>query len=135
MFYKKEKQKYVIDANWYVEEKKRKKIDENANFICSLHRDELIGIVRKAGEKYIYDESTEHGGEVKYHDGIHPEILKFTATNDDERGYIELKPIFTYCKKQLKPAILNCVEVSKYATDVLGNLYKVKQNILKLEFE
>lgn len=135
VFYKKEKQKYVIDANWYVEEKKRKKIDENANFICSLHRDELIGIVRKAGEKYIYDESTEHGGEVKYHDGIHPEILKFTATNDDERGYIELKPIFTYCKKQLKPAILNCVEVSKYATDVLGNLYKVKQNILKLEFE
>lgn len=75
------------------------------------------------------------GEKVKYHDGIHSEILKFTATNNDQNGIIEVKPVFTYCKKQLKPAILNCVEVSKYATDVLGNLYKVKQNILKLEFE
>lgn len=135
VFYKKEKQKYVIDTNWYEEEKKRKKIDENAKFICSLHRDELIGIVRKAKDKYIYDESTEHNGEIKYHDGIRPEILKFTATNNDEKGIIEVKPVFMYSTSRLKPTILNCLEISKYATDVLGNLYKVKQNNLKLEFE
>lgn len=135
VFYKAEKGKYIIDAKWYAEEKEKKKIDETAQFICSLHRDELIGIVRKAKDRYIYDDTTEGDGEMRYHDGVHPEILKFTATNNDKTGTIEVKPIFTYCKKRLMLPILSYQDVRKYATDVLGNLYQVKENILKLEFE
>ena len=72
---------------------------------------------------------------IKYHNGIQPEILKFTATNDDIGNRIEVKPIYTYCSKQLRLAIGTCVDVKKFSTDVLGNVYEVKNNHLKLEFE
>jgi len=38
-------------------------------------------------------------------------------------------------KKQLIVAVGKFVDVKKYATDVLGNLYEVKDNNLKLEFK
>ena len=133
--FEKSKGKYVIDAIWYEQEKINKKIDENAQFICSCHRDELIGIVKKQGTQYLYDDSTENGGLTLYHDGIHPEILKFTATNNDLTGRIEVKPVYTYCKKQLMPTVTSFVNLIKYSTDVLGNVYEVKENKLKLEFE
>ncbi|MGM9946632.1 type II CRISPR RNA-guided endonuclease Cas9 [Floccifex sp.] len=129
------KGKYVIDSNWYELEKNKKKIDNKAEFICSCHRDELIGIVKKQGDKYIYDDSTENGGMTLYHDGLHPEILKFTATNNDQTGQIEVKPLFTYCKKRLMPTVTSLVNICKYSTDVLGNMYEVKENKLKLEFD
>ena len=135
IFYKAEKQKYVIDREWYLQEKARKKIDDKAKFVCSLHRDELIGITKKYGDKFIYDESTENGGDTLYHDGVHPEILKFTATNNDETNRIEVKPTYTYCKKQLMVAVASFTSLRKFTTDVLGNLYEVKQNVLKMEFE
>ena len=135
IFYKAEKQKYVIDREWYLQEKARKKIDDKAKFVCSLHRDELIGITKKYGDKFIYDESTENGGDTLYHDGVHPEILKFTATNDDEGNQIEVKPTYAYCKKQLRTTVTTFTNLRKFATDVLGNLYEVKQNVLKMEFE
>lgn len=101
----------------------------------SLHRDELIGIVRQEGKKYCYDLSTEKGGDPIIADGVHVEILKFTATNNDKTGTIEVNPIYTYCGKQLMPGIATSVKLKKYATDVLGNLYEVKENRLKLEFD
>ena len=70
-----------------------------------------------------------------YHDGIHPEILKFTAIYDDEKNQIEVKPIYTYYKDQLPVTLTTIVNLQKFATDVLGNLYEVKQNVLKMEFE
>jgi len=70
-----------------------------------------------------------------YHNGINFEILKFTATNNDEKGVFEVKPIHTYCKKQLMPTIGSCIRIQKFATDVLGNLYKINENVLKLEFD
>ena len=135
VFYKAEKKKYVIDRDWYLQEKARKKIDDKAKFVCSMHRDELIGLTKKHGEQFIYDESTENGGDKLYHDGIHPEILKFTATNNDDANKIEVKPTYTYCKKQLMITVTTFINLKKYATDVLGNLYEVKQNVLKMEFE
>ena len=96
---------------------------------------ELIGIVKKQGDQYLYDDSTENGGLTLYHDGIHPEISKFTATNNDLTGRIEVKPVYTYCKKRLMPTVTSFVNLIKYSTDVLGNLYEVKENKLKLEFE
>ena len=35
----------------------------------------------------------------------------------------------------LMPTVSSMIEMKKYATDVLGNLYEVKENKLKLEFE
>lgn len=127
--------KYVISKEWYEKEKQKKGINASDTFLFSLHRDELIGIVRQAGKPYYYDLSTEKGGEQILSDGIHPEILKFTATNNDQKGIIEVKPIYTYCKKQLMCSISNSINLKKYATDVLGNLYEVKENSLKLEFD
>ena len=63
------------------------------------------------------------------------EILKFTATNNDITGRFEVKPIYCYCKKQLMVSIGTCRKIQKFATDVLGNLYIVKDNVLKLEFK
>lgn len=70
-----------------------------------------------------------------YYDGTSVEILKYTATNDDSTNTIEIKPIYTYCKKQLRQGVTSVENVCKYATDVLGNLYEVKDNKLKLEFK
>lgn len=133
--YQKSKGKYLIDPTWYKEEKTKKKITDRDQFICSLHRDELIGIVKKDGAKYIYDSSTEGDGVIMLHDGIEYEIVKFTATNDDKQNVIEVKPTYTYCKKQLRVSIGTVKLLKKYATDVLGNLYEVKDNKLKLEFD
>lgn len=129
--YEKSKDKYVIDPDWYASEKVRKSIDDSAEFLCSCHRDELIGIIKKNGEQYIYDELPNV---VRYHDGIHPEIFKFTATCDDKRGKIEIKPLHAQAKKRLQRSVGNAIRIVKYSTDVLGNMYEVRDNRLKLEF-
>lgn len=133
--YDQHKQKFVISGQWYEEEMKKKKIEATDKFLFSLHHDELIGIVQKEGKRFYYDASTEGNGEKQYSDGIHSEILKFTATSDDKGNRIEIKPIYTYCKKQLIASIASVNELKKFSTDVLGNLYEVKRNVLKLEFE
>lgn len=133
--YNESKKTYIINREWYKNAKKLKNIDDHWEFVCSLHRDELIGIVKEKGSKYIYDASIESDGLTLFHDGIHYEILKFTATNNDRAGKFEVKPIHTYCKKQLMVSIGTCIKIQKFATDVLGNLYEVKDNVLKLEFD
>ena len=135
VFYKASISKYVIDEKWYHNEKSRKGIEDDWRFVCSMHRDELIGIVKKEGSKYIYDAAIEKGGVTQYHDGVHYEILKFTATNNDDMCRFEVKPIACYCKKQLMPTVGTCIKIAKFATDVLGNMYEIKENVLKLEFE
>lgn len=134
--YHKVKGMYVIDEQWYKQEKANKKIKETDKFLFSMHRDELMGIKRKEGQPYYYDSSTENvDGVTCYHDGITTEMLKFTATNNDTTGKIEVNPLYTYCKKQIMVGVANLYGVQKYATDVLGNLYEVKDNKLKLEFK
>ena len=81
--------------------------------------------MKKEGQKYIYDDSTESDGDTKYHDGVTPEVVKFTATNNEVANKIEVKPLYTRTKKQLIVAVGKFVDVKKYATDVLGNLYEV----------
>lgn len=128
--YNKEKCKYVIDETWYQNEKIKKKIDEKAKFLCSIHTDELIGIIKNKGDSYIIKNELYP----KYHDGVNAEVLKFTGTNDDKSNRIEVKSIFKY-HKQERVSIMSCKSIEKYATDVLGNLYKVNDNKLKLEFD
>lgn len=42
---------------------------------------------------------------------------------------------YAYCKKQLRTTVTTFTNLRKFAADVLGNLYEVKQNVLKMEFE
>lgn len=134
VFYKETIHKFVIDENWYNEEKVKKGIDSDWKFVCSMHRDELIGVIKKEGQKCVYDASI-NDGQTQYHDGKHYEILKFTATNNDESGRFEVKPINTNCSKRLMPSVGPFIKIQKFATDVLGNMYEVKDNRLKLEFD
>ena len=134
VFYKESIKKFTIDKEWYEHQKLLKGIDDTCQFVCSLHRDELIGIKKKRYAPYIYDSLKELGFDSRLHHGEY-EILKFTATNNDITGRIEVKPIYTYCARQLMPSIGTFVEIAKFSTDILGNVYKVENNILKLEFE
>lgn len=52
-----------------------------------------------------------------------------------KKGTFEVKPINTICKKQLMPSVGPFVKIQKFATDVLGNMYEIKDNRLKLEFD
>lgn len=99
-----------------------------------MHRDELIGLIKPEGKKFVYDASI-NGGQTQYHDGKHYEILKFTATNNDKANMFEVKPINTNCSKRLMPSVGTFIKIQKFATDVLGNIYEVKDNSLKLEFD
>lgn len=127
--------KYVINKDWYNNEKKVKGIEDDWQFVCSMHRDEIIGIVKKAGQNYIYDGSTESDGKKLFHDGIHYEIVKFTSTNDDKRGKFEVKPISSHCKKRLIPTCGSCIKIQKFATDVLGNMYEVRDNVCQAKLK
>ena len=135
VFFKETLGLYCIDHNWYKSEKSKKNISDKAVFLCSLHHDELIGIVKKEGQKYIYDDSTESDGTTKYHDGKTPEIVKYIATNNDNTNVVEVNALFTRSKKRLKVSLGQVINVKKFATDVLGNLYEIKDNNLKLEFK
>lgn len=127
--------KYVIDKDWYQKQLDAKGITKSDDFKFSLHHHELLAVKKKPGAKFIYDESTEHEGKEMLYDGNIWEIVKFTATNNDDTGRFEVKPRYTLCKKRLMPNVSSMIEMKKYATDVLGNLYEVKENKLKLEFE
>lgn len=135
VFYSDTKAKYCINPQWYELQKEAKGIDIDWKFVCSMHHDELIGLIKPEGKKNVYDQSTEGDGETIYHNGKHYEILKFTATNNDSKGIFEVKPIHCQCKKQLMLSVGTFIQIQKFATDVLGNMYKVNENILKLEFD
>ena len=63
-------------------------------------------------------------------------MWRFTATNNDSTNKIEVKPIGHKINKQLILAIgKKIILLEKYATDVCGNLYKVTNQELKLEFK
>lgn len=133
------KQKYVIcplNNRTYEDLLQEKGIDETFSFQFSMHHDELIAITKKPGKPLIYFDEKWYEGNFNEHDGSTPEILKFTATNDDKANVIEVKPLHCICSKQLKPTIgRDIVKLEKYATDPVGNLYKIKNQVLKLEFD
>lgn len=131
VMYSSKKDAYVIDKDWYYEQKQIKGIDSDWHFLCSLHRDELIAIQKEEGKKKIY---VSENSDANVYLENEVELLKFTATNNDVKGIIEVKPIYCYCKKQLMASVGAFIHIKKYSTDVLGNMYEVKNNVLKLEF-
>ena len=136
VFYNHEKGKYIIKKDWYDTEKNNKGISNEWLFVCSIHNNELLGIVKKVGTKCIFDISKEIDVKTQYHDGINFEILRYNALSDDSKGTLEFKPIYRFSKNQ-RPvlSIGTAIKIKKFATDVLGNLYEVKDNVLKLEFD
>jgi len=109
---------YRINSDWYVLEKGNKNIDSNAKFVFSLNRNDYLEITKK-----------EKGS-------ISRGLFRFIATNDDKRRIIEVKPIDYYDNNRLKPTIgRDIINIKKFNVDVLGNMYEVETEDLKLEFK
>ena len=124
------KNKYVINKEWYNNEKLKKGISEDWQFVCSMHRDEIMGFCLKKNEKYKF---THKNGKQLIHNGEKYEIVRFTGTKNDKCGVVQIYPL-NYPGKREALTINICIKIKKFATDVLGNLYEVKDNVLKLEF-
>ena len=77
---------YVIDRKWYDGEKEKKRIKiQIQNSYISMHRDELLGVVKEQGQPYFYDVYDEVADKKRLHDGVNPEILLFALTGDDKK--------------------------------------------------
>ncbi len=119
--YSKSLEKYVIDRNWYEDQKKLKKIDDTYDFLFSMHHNEILHYQTENENRYY----------------------RYVATNNDKDNRIEVNAIGfvekdpkTGKKKQLMKSVgKKVILLEKYATDVLGNMYLVKDSELKLEFE
>lgn len=128
--YKKSDGMYHIDRKIYDDLLQKKKIGNQAEFLFSLHTDELLYIKKKAGENFCFSPKEK----LVYNDSDY-ELFTFLGTNNDATNRIELKPRYMFATTRIKPYTTTFVECKKYATDVLGNLYEVKDNKLKLEFK
>lgn len=110
---------YFIKKEWYNEEKIRRGIDDDFNFQFSLYRNEYIEICKQDKD---YRETM---------------LYRFVATNNDKTNSIEVKPLHSNKDKnkpQIKIAIgKKIISMTKYHCDVLGNLYKVEKEALKLK--
>ncbi len=112
--YSKTDEEYFIKEEWYKQEKRKKKIQDSAEFCFSLHRNELIEITDEQGTS----------------------LWKFTATNNDTNNVIEVKPISYYEKKQIMLTIggkIKCLR--KFSCDPLGKCTESTFSPLKLRFK
>lgn len=125
------KRKYVINEEWYQKQKTRKGITDDWQFICSMHRDEALGFCLKDNTCYKF---THINGKKMVHDEKNYEIVRYTGTKDDKTGVVQIYPM-NYPGERAALSISTCIKLQKFATDVLGNLYKVNENVLKLEFD
>lgn len=115
---------YQIDEKWYEDEKERKEIDRSYSFANSFYRGDLI--------------------KLKYADG--KEIFEvFKTVNDDktnkiENAYYGMDTVkYTDGKEKKFQNMLTIgnkiVGVKKYSTDILGNIFEVKDERLKLKWD
>ncbi len=103
----------VIDPDLYQNLKKQKKITENAQFLFSLYRNNIIRIVDDKDEKYY----------------------KFIATNDDIRNQIEVQNIERKTEKRTRLTIGQKTQIlQKFNVSVLGEYSKVEKEVLKLQW-
>ena len=120
---KRKNDKYVIDEDWYYKEKQRRNISDDAKFLFSLHKNDL----------FYY----ETDGELSIDANMKGHVVRCIGTNYN-RNLIEYKNINN--KQTLKGEIRDFVAISKNlkfiekrATDILGNMYKVKNEYCKFE--
>ncbi|PTJ96743.1 type II CRISPR RNA-guided endonuclease Cas9 [Staphylococcus simulans] len=101
---------YEIDLKAYKEAKRQKKINEKSEFIASFYNNDLIKI-----DKELYRV-------IGASDGNRVE-LNFVDINKED--YIKMNNLSTSFRLR-KTIGKKTKSISKYSTDILGNLYKVK---------
>lgn len=102
-----------IDNSWYEKQKETKKITNNAKFLFSLYRGNIF---RYCKDNIWYE-------------------YRFVSVKNDSRNIIEFYPIDKAAEDRITPTISNKItKIEKYNVDVLGNMYKVDKETLKLEF-
>ena len=131
VMYSDTKGKYVINEEWYQKQKAIKGIADDWQFICSMHRDEVLGFCLKDNTCYKF---THMNGKKMVHDEKKYELVRYTGTKADKTGVVQIYPM-NYPGERSALSISTCIRIQKFATDVLGNMYKVNENILKLEFD
>src|SRR5699024_8397350 len=111
--------RYVIDKNKYKNIKKELRIDDKYEFLFSLHKNDIVGIANKDNPKM----------ERRYR------FSSFVSSDNPNR--IELKPINkNEFKTRYRPTIgTKTLKFNKYHTDILGNVFNVDKERLKLKFE
>lgn len=112
--YEKSKNLYCINRDWYKNELIRKKISEKAEFMFSMHHNEIL---------YLKDNSRNS-------------YFRFIATKYDDGNVIEIKKMDMNNSERITPTIGKSIEkIKKYSCDSLGQLREVKESCLKLEFK
>lgn len=117
--------KYSINNEWYESEKLRKGIDDSYQFVNSYYRGDLI--------------------ERKYEDGS-SKLEVFKTVNNDLKGIVELEYYGKETMKENNSGELKkfqytqsftkqTIEINKFSTDILGNLFRVNNEGLKLEWK
>ncbi len=124
------KGKYVLEENKYNNLKEKFEINKDYEFLFSLHANDIVGI-RAEKTKNIRN------------------LFRFLSSRADNPNKITLKPIdrtefnkdnpmvigkTTYLNKEV---VINTsiFEFKKYHTDILGNIYNVQGETIKLEFD
>ncbi len=103
---------YVVPLEKYEKEKERRKISKDAKFLFSLHTNELFYFKEKSGKE----------GLVRY------------STIDYNSNTISYKLRDCDSKENLRITIgKKTIQLQKYSTDILGNVYKCEQRPCKFE--
>lgn len=108
---------YAIDSKLYNERKLEKKISGNAKFIGSFFKYDLIKI----------------DGELTSIIGVFSDAGNLSEVDLVEQSYKEFADI-NGLRKRKYMSIGSKHEILKYTTDILGNLYPVKNEKLKMKF-
>ncbi|MCK9470472.1 MAG: type II CRISPR RNA-guided endonuclease Cas9 [Bacilli bacterium] len=109
---------YYINKQWYEDELNRRGINSDFEFQFSLNRNEFVEICKQ---------------EKDYRDMM---LYRFVGTNSEEANKVEVKPLHFNTNKDNRIKITinkTIVNMTKYHSDVLGNLYKVEKEALKLK--
>jgi len=105
---------YFISPEVYSVKRIEKGVDDTFGFCFTLNRNDMI--------------------EIKKVKEMNSEKYRFVVTNDENANIIEVKPLNYYEKKQMRLAVGKSIEsIRKYNTDVLGNVYEVKNEVLTFE--
>lgn len=109
--------KYIIENKVYAKWKETLEIDDRYEFLFSLYRNDIVGITYKKESDIEYR-------------------FRFLSSRSDNPNRIEIKPIEKgKFEKQNQPTIgQRVLKFNKYHTDILGNIYNISGEKLKLEF-